>query len=260
MVRGLETLARLNYSGRIIILGRDLEGRQLVGYAPTVRSKDNQRRKIGVCEGTHQLRVDPIDPEQLKRPDADLVFYPAMSFNGRGVAISNGVHTMDIEHSFFAYEVNPLPGKILGDAFANLLPEPDALGTPRIGGCVTGDRIGFAIVRKVGRRIERAVYDFQGLEPGQCFFMRTYDGTGLTMDDPKTYLGGPEEINLAGRNSRENCHLIMDVLKPKFSAEKDLRVAVAVVTSTPGDEIHEPQRNGYIVNHVAGEEFEIGEF
>ena len=89
---GLESLARMEYPGRFIILGKDSGGEHaVVVYGLTGRSPPSRARRLEPEKD--QVRVVPVDEQAVSAGNRDLLVYPAMMFKRQGIAVSNGAHT-----------------------------------------------------------------------------------------------------------------------------------------------------------------------
>ena len=95
MTKGLEKLQEMDYPGRLIIVGADTTGNNvIVLYAITGRSPSSQARKI--VYSNHKFLVKPTDESILKTGNVDLLIYPAILFS-EGLVVSNGKQTDSIE-------------------------------------------------------------------------------------------------------------------------------------------------------------------
>ena len=132
--KAMTNLTRMIYPGRFIILGRDAAGAyDIVLYGITGRSASSQARRLE-RRGDNVI-IQPTDPDVLKTGNADLLVYPALVL-GKGIAVSNGKQTEDIDPL-----ADGSPVRVLEKGLEGWTYEPDApIFTPRISGCLLPDR------------------------------------------------------------------------------------------------------------------------
>ena len=158
------------YVGRIVSVGRTKDGRLAVMYRVSSRSFPNREAQINNDIGA-------IVPK--KGCESDVFKNPYIAYNclrlARKTAIAtNGSHTDPIVEKVSA-------GVPVRDAFVSALLtldyEKDDYCTPRIAAAVTlGADGGFlGVVREDGIEVRRFA-----LEPGECFFVSTYETNKLS--------------------------------------------------------------------------------
>ena len=219
----LDALTRMEYPGRMLIIGAEPTGKcAVVVYAITWRSPSSQARKLEI-EGS-AIYTKPTDPEALRKGNVDLLVYPALQL-GRGVAVSNGKQTADI---FAALAAGPTPAGILSKALENWDYEPDApIYTPRISGCIVpGPRAALSVLRRDpdGSTV-RNYFEFP-LLPGRGKFVSTY--AGKNADPLPVFNGEPVDVEIEASDAREAADAVYRALQPRPS-RPDFRVAVAAV-------------------------------
>ena len=219
-------LPALEYPGRLIILGTALNGRAVIAYAITGRSPSSQARKLVLRDGG--VWVQPTDEETLKKGNVDLLVYPALLFDERGVVVSNGKQTGDILNGLAAAEG---PVSVLAGALARWDYEPDSpIFTPRISGCVAGGRAALSLVRRGPEGTTLRSYFEVPLRAGTGRLISTYQGPNR--DPLPSFEGEPHEVILEGMTPRGTGESIYEALGPR-TPEKDFRVSVACVFADP---------------------------
>jgi len=147
------------YHGRMPVALVTPEGRPAAGYLVQVRSLPNKKRKFELL--SDRLYAAPLDPKDLEKPDADLIFYHTMLSKNGMLFVTNGAQT-DMQtlrsksvrnfHDNFSGNQNDFSGRIpFSEAEAIMSDwgyEPDNMFTPRVAlvrypGCAL-----FAIVSK----------------------------------------------------------------------------------------------------------------
>jgi IMP cyclohydrolase len=219
----LESLSRMTYPGRVIILGKEPSAGGLVAvYAITGRSPSSQARRIIVRE--NRFLVRPTDEDALKCGDESLLIYPAILLS-RVIVVGNGRQTASIRHV-----EDPDFGAvgILAQGMRSWSFEPDAPNfTPRISGCVTSEeRAAFCIVKRGndGRPL-KTYFEFP-LSPGRGKMIATY--TGENVDPLPSFLGDPLDVRLKESTARRIAESVFDALAPEGDGP-DFRVSVACV-------------------------------
>lgn len=223
----MSALRALSYPGRLVVLGRDASGRfGIVLYAVTGRSPASRARRL-VQDGP-AVWTRPTDAGALASGRADLLVYPAIRL-GRGIAVSNGRQTADIDP-----DAGGDPAAELERALKDWSYEPDApIHTPRISGCVlSSGRMALAILRRLpDGATERAFYELPA-EPGRGRFLATY--AGESRDPVPSFTGGPRELDLPGGSARETAEAAWAALGPSASGAPDFRVAAVCLFAGPG--------------------------
>lgn len=231
MTNGYEVLSAKEYLGRLIIIGEDESGDNLVViYAITGRSPSSQSRRLEVKPGG--IWVSPIEEEVLKEGNVDLLIYPPILLS-RGIAVSNGKQTVDIQSCF---EQSQNPKDILNSSLRHWDYEPDApTYTPRISGCIlSGKKAALSIIKRApdGASI-KSYYDIP-LLPGRGKMLATYAGEDT--DPLPSFSGEPKDVEINEKSPEETAKAIYNALGPR-EGKKDFRVAVACVFSNnPGSD------------------------
>ena len=197
----LAPLRRMAYPGRLILLGKDASGRSvIVLYAVTGRSPSSQARRL-VRDG-RAVWTRPTDPEVLKTGRPDLLVYPAIMI-GRGIAVSNGRQTADIDPDGDGGPVETLERGLKDWSY-----EPDApIHTPRISGCVLpSGRAALAVLRRA-------------------------EGGGIL----RSFFEIPLDLRLAGATARDTAEAAYAALGPSEEGGRDFRVAVACLFADAAD-------------------------
>jgi IMP cyclohydrolase len=146
---GMETLAGMEYPGRVIILGRDRQGKHnVVIYALTGRSPSSRARRL-VYDGQEAVKSQATDSGRLKKGNERLLIYNCIRKAHDGLVVSNGAQTdliMKIMVDHLGRGLCPAPEEILRRAFVRphvmagidlTSYEPDGPHfTPRISGCI----------------------------------------------------------------------------------------------------------------------------
>ncbi len=218
----LEALANMEYPGRLLIIGKDVSGEsKFAVYAITVRSPPNQARKFELRYG--RILVMPTNEEELKKGDADLLFYPAMILNKDSIILSNGKQTDTIDmHPW--HEFTPL--QILEGSLSAWSYEADPPHfTPRIAAYVgldsKKDAIGIIKREEIlngGAISQRQFFEFE-LAPGKGKLISTY--SGKNQNPLPSFEGEPLDVKLEGNTPKDIAEAVYGALNPDF------RVAVA---------------------------------
>jgi IMP cyclohydrolase len=223
----LENIAKMEYPGRIIIIGRDITGEnEIAVYGITGRSPSSQARKLKF-DGT-RLLVQPTNKEELKKGNPDLLIYPAIAGDPyKGLVISNGKQTASIESCIKAGE-EPFNVFKKGLDISEWQYEPDAPNyTPRISGYIIphgGSALSIIKRSEDGSPIR---YDYNlELEPGKGKFIATY--TGENKNPLPSFEGEPIDVELKGKTPNEIADAVYEALGPR-DVEKDFRVGVAAI-------------------------------
>ena len=224
--KGLGNLADKDYLGRVIIIGKDRPGDNvIVIYAISGRSSSSQARKL--VQEDDAIWARPTDSEILKKGKIELLVYPAVCLS-RGIAVSNGRQTLDLKTGLGRSQN---PSEILRSALSRWDYEPDPpIFTPRISGCVVSSmRAALSIITR-GRNGEsiRNVFEFP-LAAGKGKMISTYEGQKKEPLVP--FSGEPLDVELNEKRPKDMAEAVYEALRPKAGGE-DFRVAVASVFST----------------------------
>ncbi len=216
-----ESLARMIYPGRLLILGGDAAGvHHVLIYAITGRSPSSQARMLEPED--QAVWTKPTDPEILKKGNPELLVYPAVIF-GRGIAASNGRQTVDID--------TDAAGSAVAVLDAGLGPwtyEPDApIYTPRITGCILpSGRAALSIIKRGpdGYPV-RSFFDLAD-RPGRGSMLATYAGDNR--EPLEASAGEPLDVGLEGTTPEETAGAAYAALGPRQGGS-DYRVALVCV-------------------------------
>jgi IMP cyclohydrolase len=223
MAQGLESLSAKEYPGRIIIIGRDITGKnEIVIYAITGRSPSSQARKMELKN--EAIWAKPTDEETLKKGNIDLLVYPAILL-GNGIAVSNGKQTKDIK-TCLGQSKNP--AEVLELALHEWDYEPDApIFTPRISGCILPQKkAALSIIKRApdGSSI-RNIFEIP-LKPGRGKMISTYEGEDK--DPLPAFTGDPIDVEIKEKKADDMAAAVYDALEPAHG-KKDYRVSVVSV-------------------------------
>jgi len=197
-IGGMEALSRMDYPGRVIILGKAPDGDiPFVVYCITGRSPSSQARRI-VFEGTRAM-VKPTDADVLAKGDPDLLLYAAIMIS-RGIVVSNGRQTSE--------------------------PDPPNW-TPRISGCILSpDYAALGVVKNGGDGSSLKNYFECPLQPGRAKMISTY--TGENANPLPSFRGEPLDLNLRGVTAQKTAEAVYESMAPT-DPKDDFRVATACV-------------------------------
>jgi IMP cyclohydrolase len=244
--KGLEALARMEYPGRVIIMGRDPSGEHnIVAYAITGRSPSS-RAIVLVCDDQETVRTQVTDPEQLKWSNRRLLIYSCIRNLPEGLVVGNGAQTnliVETMQNLTSPGDRPAPVEILRKAFARpyltggdghhgrvdlTSYEPDGpVFTPRISGCLMNGAA-LSIVKRAPDGAPARRYYQVPLTAGKGKLISTYAGENL--DPLPSFEGQPRDVQLKGQTAQDLANAIYDALAPA-GLQKDLRVGVAVLWS-----------------------------
>jgi IMP cyclohydrolase len=225
MAQGLESLSAKEYPGRIIIIGKDITGKnEVVIYAITGRSPSSQARKMELKDDS--IWATPTDEETMKKGNLDLLVYPAILLSN-GIAVSNGKQTTDIK-TYLGQSQNP--AELLKLALNEWDYEPDApIFTPRISGCILPQkRAALSIIKRApdGSSI-RNIFEIS-LKAGKGKMISTYEGE--VKDPPPAFTGEPIDVEIKEKKADDMAAAVYDALGPA-PGKKDYRVSVVCVFS-----------------------------
>jgi len=225
MEKGLESLEAMEYPGRIIIIGKDTPGENvIVVYAITGRSPSSQARRLVIDKNTVWTR--PTDETALKSGNIDLLVYPAICID-KGIVVSNGKQTEAIIKNL---SQDQSPEKILLSSLEQWDYEPDApIFTPRISGCILSpEKAALSIIKRASDGSStKSIFEFP-LIPGKGRMITTYKGENK--EPLLSFWGEPLEVEFEGQKAEEVAEGVYRALKPK-KIDKDFRVATACVFS-----------------------------
>ncbi len=225
MTKCLETLSAREYPGRIIIIGRDITGKnEVVIYAITGRSLSSQARKMELKDDA--IWTKPTDKETLKKGNADLLVYPAILFSN-GIAVSNGKQTADIKTCLGQSQD---PTEVLKLALHKWDYEPDApIFTPRISGCILPQKkAALSIIKRASNGSSTRKIFAIPLIPGKGKMISTYKGDNK--DPLPTFTGEPIDVEIKENKAYNMAAAVYDALEPT-AGKKDYRVSVVSIFS-----------------------------
>lgn len=236
MTQGLEALSRMQYPGRVIIVGLSTDGASAVMYAITGRSPSSQARKLVIDDERRRISVTPTDEETLKTGNPDLLVYPAVIVD-TGIAVSNGKQTSDIAPLFRS---GKSPARLLDEALNSWEFEPDEPNyTPRISGCVFNGAA-LSIVRRAGDgSVERRSFDVP-MAPGKGKLIATY--TGVNANPLPSFVGEPLDVSIPYYSALEASEAVYSALAPAAGGD-DYRVAAAAVYRDPSGKVSMAVKN-----------------
>jgi len=222
MSEHLEALSRMQYPGRIIIIGTSNDGAFVVMYAITGRSPSSQARKLVIDNEHKKINVAPTDEKTLKTGNPDLLVYPAVMVAG-GIAVSNGKQTSDIPPRF---QSGTSPTAVLDAALSVWEYEPDEPNyTPRISGCVFGGAALSIIARAPDGAVDRKCFDVP-MVFGQGKLIATY--TGVNTNPLPSFTGDPRDVSIPYTTADDAAKALYQALAPAAGGD-DYRVAAAAV-------------------------------
>jgi len=201
MTKGLEKLIEKDYPGRLIIIGADRTGKNvIVLYAITGRSPSSQARKIEYSD--HKFLVKPTDESILKTETDDI--------QAASLKSGNAAHVLEMSLAKWEYE-------------------PDApTFTPRISAYILPLKsAAFSIIRRSEDGAAQRKYFEISLLPGRGKMISTY--TGENKDPLPSFMNYPEDVSLSCSSAEDMAEAVYEAMKPKKKADKDFRVAVACV-------------------------------
>ena len=225
MAEGYEILSAKEYLGRLIIIGEDISGDNLVViYVITGRSHSSQARRLEMRPGG--IWVNPVEEEVLKEGNVDLLVYPPILLS-RGIAVSNGKQTADI---LACFEQSQNPKYILNHSLRHWEYEPDTpTFTPRISGCILPEKkAALSIIKRAPDSSSIKSYFDIPLIAGKGKMIATYEGKNT--DPLPSFSGVPIDVEIQEKSPEETAKAIYNALGPHES-KKDFRVAVACVFS-----------------------------
>ncbi len=222
-IGGMEALSRMDYPGRVIILGKAPDGDiPFVVYCITGRSPSSQARRI-VFEGTRAM-VKPTDADVLAEGDPDLLLYAAIMIS-RGIVVSNGRQTSSIRPIL---DPNLGPIEVLAQGMEGWDYEPDPPNwTPRISGCILSpDYAALGVVKNGGDGSSLKNYFEFPLQSGRAKMISTY--TGENANPLPSFRGEPLDLNLRGVTAQKTAEAVYEAMAPT-DPKDDFRVATACV-------------------------------
>jgi len=242
--QGLEALAKMEYPGRLIIIGRDSAGEHnLVVYAITGRSPASQARGL-VRVGEDTIKTQITDRAVLRTGNESLLIYNCIRRVRRDLAVSNGAQTDLIAKTMQDLrdrKVSTSPVDILAKTFGRphlMAPtregegidlssyEPDAPNfTPRISGCVMNGAALIIVKRGPDGSALRRHFEVP-LVPGKGKLIATYSGENT--DPLPSFRGRPLDVELIGKTAEEVAETVYESMAPQGPG-RDFRVGLVVI-------------------------------
>ena len=251
MASGLDSLSRMEYPGRVVIIGTLVDGGSVVAYAVTGRSPSSQARKFVVSDDGN-VYTRPTDETTLAKGNPALLVYPALMFYDASVVVSNGAQTRLVFEELirntdrFASPVELLvkafrtPQFVAGIDITRYEPD-DPNFTPRISGCLTPTGAALAITKRGGQTEPlKSFHDVPLSVSGRGKLISTY--AGESGDPLPSFVGEPLDVEIDAETVDGFAENLYVALGPK-DGEPDYRVAV-VAAELLGD----GQRRVRIVN------------
>ena len=230
MKKILENVEEMVYPGRVIIIGKNPAGEDVVMYAITGRSPSSQARMLLIDEVEKKIFVKPTDEETLKTGNPDLLVYPAV-ICGSGIAVSNGKQTEDV---FKCLDADKDPLQVQIDSLVNWEYEPDDPNfTPRISGCITSGAALSVLKRAEDGSVIRNYFKIPMIA-GKGKLISTY--TGVNQNPLPSFAGEPQDVEIPWTSAEEAVTAFYHPLGPAVG-EPDFRVTAAVVYSDPSGKL-----------------------
>ncbi len=226
---GLESLAEMEYPGRIIIIGKSHQNHDVVLYAVTGRSTMSQARRIRMAECMEAFEVKPLAKIVMSNEERELLEYPAIivkTFRS-GILVSNGKQTLDlikIKHNKKLFSQKSAV-QVLESALQDWTYEPDKPNyTPRISGCIIPGSAALSIIKRSWDMKPEKQYFEVPLVGGKGKMIATY--TGANTDPLPSFHGEPISVDIPWFSAHEAVEELYDTLRPKMG-KQDLRVGAA---------------------------------
>lgn len=236
MSENLDALTRMQYPGRLIVIGTSGDGATVVMYAITGRSPSSQARKLVIDNAQRKITVTPTDEKTLKTGNPDLLVYPAVIVAG-GIAVSNGKQTSDIPPRF---QTGTSPTAVLDAALGSWEYEPDEPNyTPRISGCAYGGAALSIIKRAPDGSVERRCFDVP-MVSGKGKLIATY--TGVNANPLPSFTGEPLDVSIPCASADDAAQTLYEALAPSAGGD-DYRVAAAAVYQGKNGELSMAVKN-----------------
>ncbi|MFA6919363.1 MAG: IMP cyclohydrolase [Patescibacteria group bacterium] len=206
------------YPGRVIMIGLDPTGKFLVQFYAIMGRSSGSRERHFWADQFNRLQVLPLDPNQLTRPGANLIFYRAMDSLGDTHVVTNGNHTQDIIDGIGRCDS-------LFESLRERKYEEDPSATCRIAGVCSNwksvQTSKFYVLRKspFGDGCDRLHYQYDSLQPGFGHIISTYVDDGEPLPpwqgepDLMPVEGEPDEIFQAYQDMLAGEHLVACALK-----------------------------------------------
>ncbi len=223
MSQGLEVLSTMEYPGRVIIIGKNPGGDDVIMYAITGRSPSSQARRLEIDEENKNIFVKPTDEEILKTGQPDLLVYSAIMY-ANGVVVGNGKQTGDINNCI---DREKAPVDVLLNGQLSWDYEPDKPNyTPRISGCITNKGAALSITKRAEDGAVIKHYFDIPMVPGKGKMIATY--TGVNEKPLPSYTGEPIDVEITSSNA-DACVDVMYKAVGPAEGQPDFRVVTACI-------------------------------
>ena len=247
MANGLEALEGMEYPGRMIILGRNMAGDNIVVYGLSGRSPPSKARRIAKSGDERRVFTVPTDPEELKKGNPALLIYDAINLvdrrSGRVIA-SNGAQTPYINEVMNRHKkkhngkLMPIQGVLPAVFFKPHYTEgidvtsfePDRLHTPRVTGLMEGEYAVLSIIKEDTNGTRAREYHEVSLSPGQGRLIATYDGPNPPEPaSPQAFQGSPRDVYFGRATSSRT------IANQAYEALGEFAVATACMNVRTGE-------------------------
>ena len=221
MTTGFEELRKMEYPGRVIIIGKSPQGDDVVMYAITGRSPSSQARRLEIDEENKNVFVKPTDEETLKTGQPELLVYSAIMYD-KGMVVGNGKQTEDINACM---DKEKLPVEVLLDGQRKWDYEPDEPNyTPRISGCITNRGAALSVTKRAeDGAVIKHYFDIPMIS-GKGKMIATY--TGVNEKPLPSFTGEPIDVEITSANADECVEAMYEMLGPQ-EEQPDFRVVAA---------------------------------
>lgn len=183
-----EYLKNNAYPGRGILVGKAEDGRAVVAYFITARSKHSRNRVL--CQVGKEIRTEAVDPSLLVDPS--LIIYPAFKPTEGRLVVSNGDQTQTVVDLMSE-------GKSFEQALSTREYEPDEPNfTPRITALLSLKQdysYTLSILKHKDGECERVYFNYENTPPGEGHLIHTYEGDGNPLP---TFSGEPRSMMVKG--------------------------------------------------------------
>ena len=221
MITGLEKLSKMEYPGRIIIIGKSPQGDDVVMYAITGRSPSSQARRLEIDKENKKVFVKPTDEETLKTGQPELLVYSAIMYD-RGMVVGNGKQTEDINACM---DREKEPAEVLLNGQRKWDYEPDEPNyTPRISGCITDKGSALSVIKRAEDGAVIKHYFDIPMIPGKGKMIATY--TGVNEKPLPSFSGEPIDVDITS-TSADDCVDTMYEALGSQEGQPDFRVVAA---------------------------------
>ena len=234
----LETLSKMEYPGRGIVVGKTIEDEILAIYFITGRSDSSKARRLRVSDDNQFVFIQVTDPKELEKGDPALLVYTAIAFGQERIVISNGGQTDLIRATARAIRLDTLGQRdsldILKYSFKEpyFVPkkdgtvmdltsyEPDPNHTPRISTFIDYYGAAFSVIKRGASGEADKVFDRVPLISRKGRMITTY--TGDNIEPLPSFIGKPIEVGILGLGAD-----LQEIADTVYEALGEFRVSVA---------------------------------